>query len=287
MNTFFDNLHTMDINVLQNIINTVVFDDNSEIDPNKFKKEEDLFVYGCKHYLRRCKIVSPCCNEIFSCRFCHDEIKYELGAVDNKLKHKINRYDIKEVVCNNCNKRQVIKQYCEYCNACFGLYYCDTCHLFDDIDKDQYHCNKCGLCRVNKNDFVHCDKCNMCVNKNSQETHKCFSSRESLCPICMVDIFTSTTEISQMKCGHYIHKKCFYELLENTYKCPICSVSIIDTSEFNKLMDQEIDMTLMPEEYKDVKITILCNDCHNESETNFHIVGLKCDKCGGYNTRKI
>lgn len=27
----------------------------------------------CKHYRRRCKIRAPCCNEIFSCRHCHNE----------------------------------------------------------------------------------------------------------------------------------------------------------------------------------------------------------------------
>lgn len=27
----------------------------------------------CKHYRRRCKIRAPCCNEIYSCRHCHNE----------------------------------------------------------------------------------------------------------------------------------------------------------------------------------------------------------------------
>ena len=29
---------------------------------------------------------------------------------------------------------------------------------------------------------------------------------------------------------------------------------------------------------------IQCRDCHEESETNFHVVGLKCPKCSSYNT---
>lgn len=32
-------------------------------------------VYGCAHYRRRCKIVAPCCGEIFWCRHCHNESK--------------------------------------------------------------------------------------------------------------------------------------------------------------------------------------------------------------------
>lgn len=29
----------------------------------------------CAHYRRRCRIRAPCCNEIFDCRHCHNEIK--------------------------------------------------------------------------------------------------------------------------------------------------------------------------------------------------------------------
>lgn len=27
----------------------------------------------CNHYRRRCRIRAPCCNEIYSCRHCHNE----------------------------------------------------------------------------------------------------------------------------------------------------------------------------------------------------------------------
>ncbi|CAA3025632.1 E3 ubiquitin- ligase MIEL1-like [Olea europaea subsp. europaea] len=33
--------------------------------------------YGCSHYRRRCKIIAPCCNEIFDCRHCHNDAKVE------------------------------------------------------------------------------------------------------------------------------------------------------------------------------------------------------------------
>ena len=29
----------------------------------------------CSHYRRRCKIRAPCCNEIFDCRHCHNDVK--------------------------------------------------------------------------------------------------------------------------------------------------------------------------------------------------------------------
>lgn len=33
-----------------------------------------LSVSRCKHYRRRCKIRAPCCNQVFACRHCHNEI---------------------------------------------------------------------------------------------------------------------------------------------------------------------------------------------------------------------
>ena len=29
--------------------------------------------YGCAHYRRRCRLVAPCCGEVFTCRHCHNE----------------------------------------------------------------------------------------------------------------------------------------------------------------------------------------------------------------------
>jgi len=55
-------------------------------------------------------------------------------------------------------------------------------------------------------------------------------------------------------------------------------------------LDYEIDSTPMPDEYRKKCVRILCNDCLEESETLFHIIGLKCmaDNCiGSYNTTKI
>lgn len=42
----------------------------------------------------------------------------------------------------------------------------------------------------------------------------------------------------------------------------------------------------MPDEYKDIKIKILCNDCNAKSEVPFHIVGGKCSQCKSYNTSR-
>jgi hypothetical protein len=32
-----------------------------------------LVLCRCEHYRRRCKIVAPCCGQVFPCRHCHNE----------------------------------------------------------------------------------------------------------------------------------------------------------------------------------------------------------------------
>jgi RING finger/CHY zinc finger protein 1 len=239
---------------------------------------------SCHHYSRRCSIVSPCCDKEYSCRFCHDEEEYE-NQDDYKLKHKIDRYKIDQVICLKCSTKQSIKQYCENCNECMGNYYCDICHLFDDDDKQQFHCEKCNICRVGGVDnYNHCDTCNMCIIKDIQ--HVCVPVKDSLCPVCQDDLFTSVTLVTSMKCGHYIHKECLLELMETTYKCPLCCASLGNTDLLNSYIDQEIINTPMPQDYN-YNVKILCNDCHVESDTKFHIIGLKCLECNGYNTKQV
>lgn len=30
--------------------------------------------FGCKHYKRNCKLLAPCCNKLFTCIRCHDDL---------------------------------------------------------------------------------------------------------------------------------------------------------------------------------------------------------------------
>lgn len=53
---------------------------------------------ACVHYERNCNIVSPCCNRVFGCRICHDEL--------SSCRQPLNRFMIQEVVCKNCHTRQ-------------------------------------------------------------------------------------------------------------------------------------------------------------------------------------
>ena len=53
----------------------------------------------CVHYERNCKVVAPCCNRVFGCRICHDELSPPGHT-------PMNRFMIREVVCKQCGTRQ-------------------------------------------------------------------------------------------------------------------------------------------------------------------------------------
>ena len=74
---------------------------------------------NCDHYFRRCKFVSPCCQKIYTCRFCHN---------DNES-HEINRFEVKEIVCSNCDCRQRVSNECVECGIQFAKYFCAVCNL--------------------------------------------------------------------------------------------------------------------------------------------------------------
>lgn len=38
-------------------------------------------LHGCQHYRRRCKLLAPCCGEVFACRHCHNDEKQARESV--------------------------------------------------------------------------------------------------------------------------------------------------------------------------------------------------------------
>jgi RING finger/CHY zinc finger protein 1 len=66
-------------------------------DPDDFEKiEKGIMQYGCPHYRRRCRIRAPCCNEIFDCRHCHNEVKNSI-KVDTMRRHELPRQEVQQV----------------------------------------------------------------------------------------------------------------------------------------------------------------------------------------------
>lgn len=242
---------------------------------------------NCKHYKRGCDIFSPCCKKFFSCRLCHDE----------NSDHEINRFLINNIRCKKCQHIQKKQQNCEKCKMNMGKYFCEICCLYDDNDKGQFHCEKCGICRVGgKDNFFHCDKCNACISIALKDNHNCIQNvMKDICPICRQDLFSSTEPVSVMRCGHHIHGECMKMMFETdnatmaSYRCPTCQKSIIDLSQYWEMLDQEIANVPMPEEYANEMRDIICNDCNQENNVKFHVIGMKClnNDCGSYNTKMI
>jgi len=234
----------------------------------------------CDHYTRHCSIIAPCCGKEYPCRICHDDVEYE-----EKIKkfHKVDRFKIKRVKCLECGVEQIKSNKCENekCGIEFGKYYCENCSLYDDdISKGQFHCEGCGICRVGGRDnFEHCEKCGSCQPK---EKHTCLKSKENNCPICMEDIFQARKTSTSLRCGHVLHSECFELYVKTNYKCPICLKSICDMNAF---IEAQVNNVLMPEELR-VDTEILCNDCNEKSIVKYHIMAMKCGKCGSYNTKR-
>ncbi len=146
---------------------------------------------GCKHYQRGARIISPCCGREVTCRLCHDELITD---------HRLDRYDVKEMVCMHCNTRQPIAQDCSGCGHRLAAYYCDICHLFDDEPgRAIYHCPFCNVCRRGKGlgiDFFHCMTCNSCMSLELFGKHKCREkSLECTCPVCSDYLFDSNLTV--------------------------------------------------------------------------------------------
>lgn len=245
--------------------------------------------FGCSHYRRRCKIRAPCCGEIFDCRHCHNESKNSI-EVDPLDRHDVPRGEIKKVICSLCGTEQDVQQNCVSCGVCMGKYFCSICNFFDDdVSKDQYHCDKCGICRTGgAENFFHCDKCGCCYSKLLKGAHHCVEgAMHHNCAVCFEFLFDTTKDITALPCGHTIHMECVKEMVQHLqYACPVCSKSFCNMSRVWKRLDEEVASTPMPQMYESQMVWILCNDCGEKSEVNFHIVAQKCLKCQSYNTRQ-
>merc|ERR1711892_258752 len=57
-------------------------------DSSKMEGED----FSCQHYRRKSKFVTPCCDGLYRCRFCHDE----------EQSHTLRRDDVTMVECSQC-----------------------------------------------------------------------------------------------------------------------------------------------------------------------------------------
>jgi len=237
---------------------------------------------GCEHYQRNCKIVAPCCGRVFVCRLCHDA----------NSDHAIDRFAIKKMLCMLCTTLQPVAQRCRGCNASMARYFCPVCNLFDnDSDRKIYHCHSCNVCRVGLGlglDFFHCMKCNACVSIQREKSHKCIERvLESECPICRHFLFTSTSPVKYLRCGHLMHRECYDKYISTSMVCPQCHKSLEDMTSYYERLDVLLAREQMPEAYRSIRCRIRCSDCSTLSEVAFHFLYNRCPSCFSYNTRVV
>ncbi|KAF4538964.1 Zinc finger RING-type protein [Lasiodiplodia theobromae] len=245
-------------------------------------EEDDGPTYGCKHYKRNVKIQCFDCNHWHTCRHCHDE----------RENHHLNRKKTRSMLCMLCATPQPAAEFCRSCQVRTAWYYCDICKLWDnDSAKSIYHCPDCGICRRGEGlgkDFIHCKKCNVCISIKFAEDHRCIErATDADCPICKDYMFTSSTDVVSMKCGHYMHRNCYDAYMQTDYKCPMCKKSAVNMElQWRKVRDA-IESQPMPVQFADTKVVINCNDCSVKSTSQYHWLGNQCAHCESFNTNEL
>ncbi|KAI9804052.1 MAG: hypothetical protein M1833_000333 [Piccolia ochrophora] len=237
---------------------------------------------GCRHYKRNVKLQCSACSRWYTCRFCHDEVE----------DHSLNRRETKNMLCMLCGSAQPAGESCNGCGERSAWYYCGICKLWDDdSEKSIYHCADCGICRIGRGlgkDFYHCKRCCVCMSISIAQSHKCIErSTDCDCPICGEYMFNSPLTVVFMPCGHSIHHQCYYDHMKTSYRCPICSRSIVNMETQFRNLDRAIESQPMPPQFQDTKALVYCNDCCAKSSVKYHWLGLKCSVCDSYNTAQI
>ncbi|XP_057251192.1 zinc finger protein BRUTUS-like At1g18910 isoform X2 [Beta vulgaris subsp. vulgaris] len=264
--------------------NSVIRSESGKL-PGQYPSYRDTgdSVFGCKHYKQNCKLVASCCDQLFTCRRCHDEVS----------DHLMDRKSTTQMMCMKCLEIQPIGSTCltPSCNKySMARYYCKICRLFDD-NREIYHCPYCNLCRVGKGlgiDYFHCMKCNACMSRSLSSTHVCREKCiEDKCPICHEDMFTSSDPIKALACGHLMHSSCFEDYTCTRYTCPVCSKSLGDMQVLFGMLDALLAEEKIPVEHIGRTQAILCNDCEKKGIARFHWLYHKCPLCGSYNTRLL
>lgn len=263
-------------------------------------KTSETPIFGCAHYQKKCFVrSSKCatsvllpngsqrspCKDWYGCRLCHDEARYD---------HEIDRQQLDEMLCMPCLAQaespdqveaQPLSQECSTCHETMGAYYCDVCKFFDDSGRSLYHCKDCGICRVGvREEYTHCLKCNCCLRVSID--HECLDNvLDNNCAVCAENLFTSTTPLAFLPCGHAMHQDCYKQLLQNNINaCPTCRKTLIKSSSLDEQIENYLAINVMPDEFKYLRAEILCNDCVQKCTVKFHFAYNRCTHCDSFNT---
>lgn len=214
-------------------------------------EEEPEAALGCIHYKRNVKVQCYDCHLWFTCRHCHD------ASPNLPFPHILNRMRTENMLCMLCQTPQPAGEVCIKCAQDTAYYYCSKCKLWDnDSTKSIYHCDDCGICRRGEGlgkDYVHCKRCNVCISISTSDAHPCIErATDCDCPLCLDHLFSSTSAVVSLMCGHYMHATCYKDLMNVTYRCPVCNKSAVNMELQWRKLDDEIRMQPMPDDDYDV-----------------------------------
>lgn len=204
-----------------------------------------------------------------------------------------NRHAVRQIKCLECDNVQAPSEKWENWGIVFAGYWCFVWNLFDDEgdEKQLFHWEQCGIWRQGgKESSFHCDTWDICLPLSIQQEHKWKNYREEMCPICFEGFYNVRDGGWLLNWGHLIHSECFDSYFKTHTRCPVCKQFPFDDEvkqEYYNLIEEEWNNTLMSEELSDMQVTILCNDCLEQSTSKFHVVAIKWNNWGGFNTTRI
>jgi hypothetical protein len=235
---------------------------------------------SCEHYTNHVDLCCEDCGTYHACRHCHDTVQ----------DHVMDHTTVTTIRCRRCLTVQGVSNRCKGCRKPFADYACKKCRIWcaQRPGYHVYHCTDCGICRVSETAqrVAHCATCRTCM----PEDHVCIPRGlpGHDCPVCLESLFASKQACTMLRCGHVAHYHCMVELVQSgTYTCPLCKKSVVDMAGPWEAMRQEIAATPMPAEHRHQRVVVSCNDCLERSETTFHVVGLACQACHGFNTQRV
>lgn len=231
----------------------------------------------CQHYQVQCQILAPCCGKFYDCRNCHDAMEC----------HALDRYSIQSMRCNLCSLVQPKCLSCIQCHASLAEYFCDLCNLW--CEAMIYHCPGCNVCyKTPLGTRFHCNSCGLCF-EGDQETHQCGQkhiAKGDECCVCMDPLYYQTRQAVFSRCGHALHKDCMDSMLQqNQFQCPLCKKTMTDMDW--GLYRKAIRSIVLPDlstNDQSQRVTIHCNDCLEDTEVDFHPIGMECPHCSSFNT---
>ena len=162
----------------------------------------------------------------------------------------LNRHAVKHIKCLEWDNIQAPSERWENWGVVFAGYWCFIWNLFDDEGDEKQ--------------LFHWDTWDICLPLSIKEEHTCKNYREEMWPICFEGFYNIKDGGWLLNWGHLIHSKCFDSYFNTHSRWPICKKFPFGDEvkeEFNKMVEEECNNTVMSQELANIPVTILWNEC--------------------------